>query len=131
MFHEEFWLPWQQSKSSIINLQECFLDRGLPEFRSRKMIRQKTWLLWGTHFPLIMAESKMKVFRLVQGRLLVVNYSKVISSYFPLMLYVISSLKCIIHQSFGQLKLWMLISFIILFMIDLYKDNHVRACVRP
>ena len=24
----------------------------------------------------------------------------------------------------------MQISFIILFMIDLYKDNHVRACVR-
>ena len=34
-----------------------------------------------------------------------------------------------IHQNFGQLNLWMLISFIILFMIDLYKDNHVRAYV--
>ena len=28
-----------------------------------------------------------------------------------------------------KLNLWMQISFIILFMIDLYKDNHVRACV--
>ena len=41
-------------------------------------------------------------------------------------------LKCILllHQNFGKLNLWMQISFIILFMIDLYKDNHVRACVR-
>ena len=30
---------------------------------------------------------------------------------------------------FGKLNLWMQISFIILFMIDLYKDNHVRAFV--
>ena len=33
-------------------------------------------------------------------------------------------------QNFGKLHLWMRISCIILFMIDLYKDNHVRACVR-
>ena len=33
------------------------------------------------------------------------------------------------HKSFGQLNLWMLISFIILFFIDLYKDNHVRASI--
>ena len=35
----------------------------------------------------------------------------------------------LLHQNFGKLNLWMQISFIILFMIDLYKDNHVRACV--
>ena len=29
----------------------------------------------------------------------------------------------------GKLNLWMQISFIILFMIDLYKDIHVCACV--
>ena len=34
------------------------------------------------------------------------------------------------HQNFGILNLWMQISFIILFMIDLYKDNHVGASVR-
>ena len=52
-------------------------------------------------------------------------------SYFPLVLCVISQLKCILlpDQNFGKLNLWMQISFIILFMIDLYKDNHVRACV--
>ena len=50
-------------------------------------------------------------------------------SYFPLVLCVISLLKCIIHKSFGQLNLWMLIFFIILFMIDLYKENHVRMCM--
>ena len=33
-------------------------------------------------------------------------------------------------SKFGKLSLWMQISFIILFMIDLYKDNHVGACVR-
>ena len=52
-------------------------------------------------------------------------------SYFPSVLFVISKLKCILllRQNFGKLNLWMQISFIILFMIDLYKDNHVRACV--
>ena len=52
-------------------------------------------------------------------------------SYFPLVNCVISSLKCILllHQNFGKLNLWMQISFIILFMIDLYKDNHVCACM--
>ena len=52
-------------------------------------------------------------------------------SYFPLVLCVFSWLKCILllHQNFGKLNLWMQIPFIILFMIDLYKDNHVRACV--
>ena len=51
-------------------------------------------------------------------------------SYFPLVPYVISQLKCILllHQNFGKLNLWMQISFI-LFMIDLYKDNHVHAWV--
>ena len=33
------------------------------------------------------------------------------------------------HQDVGQLNIWMLISFIILFMIDLYKDNHMRVYV--
>ena len=33
-------------------------------------------------------------------------------------------------SNFGKLNLWMQISFIILFIIDLYKDNHVCACVR-
>ena len=53
-------------------------------------------------------------------------------SYFPLVLSVISLVKCILllHQNFGKLNLWMQISFIILFMIDLYKHNHVCACVR-
>ena len=50
-------------------------------------------------------------------------------SYFPLVLCVISWLKCILQQKFGKLNLWIRISFIILFMIDLYKDNHVRAFV--
>ena len=35
----------------------------------------------------------------------------------------------LLHQNFGKLNLWMQISFIILFMIDLYKENHVHACV--
>ena len=53
-------------------------------------------------------------------------------SYFPLVFCVISQLKCILllQQNFGKLNLWMQISFIILFMIDLYKDNHVCACLR-
>ena len=52
-------------------------------------------------------------------------------SYFPLVLCVISKLKCILllHQNFGKLNLRLQISFIILFMIDLYKDNHVHACM--
>ena len=52
-------------------------------------------------------------------------------SYFPLMLCLISWLKCILflHQNFGKLNLWIQIAFITLFMIDLYKDNHVCACV--
>ena len=45
------------------------------------------------------------------------------------MLCVISLLNCIIHQNFGKLNLWIRISFIILFLIDLYKDNYVCACV--
>ena len=49
--------------------------------------------------------------------------------YFPLELSVISQLKCIIHQNFGKLNLWMKISFIILFIIDLDKDNNVHAFV--
>ena len=32
-------------------------------------------------------------------------------------------------SKFGKLNLWMQISFIILFMVDLYKDNHVHACM--
>ena len=34
-------------------------------------------------------------------------------------------------SKFGKLNLWMQMSFIFLFMIDLYKDNHVcvHACV--
>ena len=59
-------------------------------------------------------------------RLLLVNYLKVSTSYFPVVLCVISWLKFIMHQNFGQLNLSMQISFIILFMIDLYKDNHVH-----
>ena len=51
------------------------------------------------------------------------------TSNFPSMLCVTPSLKCIIHQNFGKLNLWMRISFIILFMIDLYYDNYVRAYV--
>ena len=51
-------------------------------------------------------------------------------TFFLLVHSVISELKCIIHQNFGKLNSWMQISFIILFMIDLYKDNHVRAYVR-
>ena len=49
-------------------------------------------------------------------------------SYFPFMLCVISQLKCILflYQNFGKLNLWMQISFIILFMIDLYKK---KPCV--
>ena len=54
-------------------------------------------------------------------------------SYFPLVLCVMSELKCKLlldlHQSFGKLNLWMQISFIIHFMIDLYKDNQVCAFV--
>ena len=52
-------------------------------------------------------------------------------SYFPLVLCVVSYLKCmlLLHENFGKLNLWIQISFIILLMIDLYKDNHVRACV--
>ena len=51
------------------------------------------------------------------------------TSYFTLVLCVISQLKCIIHQNFNELNIWVQISFIILFMTDLYKDNCVRWCV--
>ena len=50
--------------------------------------------------------------------------------YFPVVLHVISKLKCILHQNFGQLNLPMLISSIILFIIDLREDIHVRECMR-
>ena len=52
------------------------------------------------------------------------------TSYFPLVICVISQLKCVIYQNLGKVNLWMQISFIILFMIDLCKDNHVRVCMR-
>ena len=32
------------------------------------MIRQKTWLLWETHFPFIMVYSKMTLHRLDQSK---------------------------------------------------------------
>ena len=32
-------------------LQECSSDRGLQNSLKKKKIRQKTWLLWETHFP--------------------------------------------------------------------------------
>ena len=51
------------------------------------------------------------------------------TGYFALVLSVISLLKRIIHQNFGKLNLCMQISFIILFMIDVYKDNHVHVFV--
>ena len=35
----------------------------------------------------------------------------------------------IIHQNFGHLNLQMFITFIILFTIDLYKENRVRGPV--
>ena len=31
-------------------LQECSSDRGLQNSLKKKKIRQKTWLLWETHF---------------------------------------------------------------------------------
>ena len=40
----------------------------------QKMVRQKTWLKWETHFPFIIVWSKIEDFRLVQGRLLLVDY---------------------------------------------------------
>ena len=50
--------------------------------------------------------------------------------YFPLVLCdLIAKMHTINTSIFKKLNLWMQISFIILFMIDLYKDNHVRACV--
>ena len=49
--------------------------------------------------------------------------------YFLSLLCVILHLECIKRQNFGQMNLWMLISYIILFIIDLFKDNHVRASV--
>ena len=72
-----------------------------------------------------------KVFRLVQGRLLL--FGRLLKSqYESLPFGALCNLiaKCIIHQNFGKLDLWMQISFIILFMIDLYKHNHVHAYVR-
>ena len=54
-------------------------------------------------------------------------------SYFPLVLYEISLLKCILllHQNFGKLNLWLQFFFYYsINMIDLYKDNHVLVCVR-
>ena len=32
-------------------LQECSSDGGLQNSLKKKKIRQKTWLLWETHFP--------------------------------------------------------------------------------
>ena len=46
-----------------------------------------------------------------------------------MMLRVNSWLECIIHQNFGKLNLWVQVSFIILFVMDLYKNNHARAFV--
>ena len=42
---------------------------------------------------------------------------------------LITKMHTITTSKFGKLNLWMQISFIILFMVDLYKNNHVRACV--
>ena len=67
----------------------------------------------------------LQSFRLVQGRLLLVNYLKVSISYFPLVLYAISRLKCIIHQNFGQLNLWMII-----FYYSIY-DRFIQRLPRP
>ena len=84
----------------------------------------------GLIFLLLWYEVKLcciyKVFRLAQGRLLWVEHCKSQYELLPLVLCVISLLKCIIHKNFDQINLWMLISFIILFMIDVYKDNHVH-----
>ena len=65
------------------------------------------------------------------GEITFVRLLKSSMSYFPLVLCVISKLKCILllHENFGKLNLWIQISFLILIMIDLYKDNHVHACV--
>ena len=88
------------------------------------MIRQKTWLLWETHFPFVMVQSKMNLqsFKTSPREITFVTLQKNSMSYFLSVLSVMSWLKCIIHQNFGKLDLWMQISFIILFMIDLYKD---------
>ena len=82
-------------------------------------------------FPFIMVQSEMNVqtFRLVQGRLLLFGRllkSVRVTSFGTCL---ISWQKCIIDQNFCKLDLWMQISYIVLFMIDLYKDNHVLACV--
>ena len=53
---------------------------------------------------------------------------KVSTSYFPWVLSVILQLKCIIHQNFGKLNLWMKISFIILFMIR-FIQRQTCACI--
>ena len=42
---------------------------------------------------------------------------------------LIAKMHTIATSNFGKLNLWMQISFIVLFMIDLYKDNYVCACL--
>ena len=73
----------------------------------------------------------LKSFKASPREITFVRLLKSSMSYFPLVLCVISELECILllHQNFSKLNLWMQISFIILFMIYLYKDNHVCACM--
>ena len=77
----------------------------------------------------------LQSFRLVQGRLPLVDYLKVSTTYFPLVLCVISRLKYIIHQNFGKLNLWMQIYFIISSLPSKRKGilglHSVRLSVRP
>ena len=71
-----------------------------------------------------------KVFRLVQGRL--VLFGRLLKSQYELLPFgALCNLiaKMDNTSKFGKLDLWMQISFIILFMIDLYKDNYVHAFV--
>ena len=67
---------------------------------------------------------------LVQGRLLLSG--RLLKSQYELLPFdALCNLIAKMHNTskFGKLDLWKRISFIILSMIDLYKDNHVRAFV--
>ena len=74
-------------------------------------------------YPFIIVWSKIEVFRLVQGKLLLVD---LLSQY---ELLPFSAMCNLIAKMHNTSKFWMQISFIILFIIDLYKDNHVCVCM--
>ena len=91
------------------------------------MIREKTWLFWEARFPFNMVWWKMNIQSFYTSPR-EITFGKLIKSQCELLPF--GALCNLIASKFCQLNSWIPISFIIIFMIDLYKDYHVRASVR-